>query len=408
MDKRVIRPAALPDKEQFQICVAHTGPFDKKEDFFNTLTEVARKWELPAEGDRPRTTACLIPLFKTGEDVQISEEARNSEVHVVIHKLIRDKATPARSAKYFMAQKRIEILESQFKMGAMEYDDLGGVWTTTDRVLTAKCIDRAFQNQNPSSQVPDESGGEEKVCVLKWVHFSKKEDIQQVVNNIELSLCFPIILKWGIAAGTIESHKMVLAANADASFKALSLDFGMAKREPDGNLGDEAYANILMESAHTIRKEDVILAQEYVQNHGGQVFKVYGVKEHIEMKIRSSLPDNACGMKEGYFSFDSQHMKPSSPQFPGPIGHRSGSSKAMIPSWSLLMDIVSRIRKEVPISMIGIDVVYDVTQTCFSIVDVNYFPSFRNINDVFEWILEDICSKFWESQERLVSNNVST
>ncbi|OAY62665.1 inositol-tetrakisphosphate 1-kinase 5-like [Ananas comosus] len=172
------------------------------------------------------------------------------------------------------------------------------------------------------------------------------------------SLRFPIIAKPLVADGSARSHKMSLVFHCD----------GLRKLKPP------------------------LVLQEFV-NHGGVIFKVYVVGDHVTCVKRRSLPDVSeerlieRAAAEGAVSFS----QVSNVATQG----RASASELMhidlveMPPLGFITRIAHGLRRAMGLHLFNFDVIRDVkVGNHYFVVDINYFPGYAKMPS-YETVLTD-------------------
>lgn len=141
-----------------------------------------------------------------------------------------------------------------------------------------------------------------------------------------------------------------------------------------------------------------VIAQEYIPDHGGLVFKVYAVAEQMVVRPRASVTgsydpsaarDGTYGAplraegSDGYFKFDSQKINKDA------VPRLSGVTPPPPPT-ELTMAVIRALGKELGLSLMGIDFVYNMQTQLYSVVDINYFPGYAGVPEIHGAILEHV------------------
>ncbi|OHT06524.1 Inositol 1, 3, 4-trisphosphate 5/6-kinase family protein [Tritrichomonas foetus] len=221
-------------------------------------------------------------------------------------------------------------------------DDLDAVAVTLDREETDTLLKSINWNLSEKVGIPNSS------------HINKSDinSIKTATSNLQ----FPILAKPKIASSTSnssteESHMLRLATT------------------PEQLVNFPAPA----------------ILQEY-KNHGGVVYKVYTLGSKIECDLRPSTRDILPGET---FNLDFHSQKPNENSEiwtqPRDLSH------IKIP-FEHLEKISSVLRKEMKMDCLGFDVLIDENEK-FWIIDVNYFPGYKNIIDLWPKFLNFFLEK---------------
>ncbi|GMI16921.1 hypothetical protein TrLO_g7083 [Triparma laevis f. longispina] len=142
--------------------------------------------------------------------------------------------------------------------------------------------------------------------------------------------------------------------------------------EAAGTRGSHRMSVVLDEKGLDGVPERSIL-QSYI-NHSSTLFKTYVLGPHVRVFTRSSLP-NLPPHGTGKVEFDSQEEYPTSEMFG--IEEEQIYEKPILEE-KVYKDIAERIKKEFGISLFGFDVVVGEGGRV-RVVDVNYFPSYKEM-----------------------------
>lgn len=181
------------------------------------------------------------------------------------------------------------------------------------------------------------------------------------VNVEKEGLKFPVIAKPLVADGSAKSHKMLLVYNND----------GLNKLKPP------------------------IVLQEFV-NHGGVIFKVYVVGEHVKCVKRKSLPDVSeenLRSLEGSLSFCQVSNVGAHEINPDKYYKLMHLESAELPPLSLINEIAKGLRRATKLHLFNFDVIRDAkVGNRYLVVDINYFPGYAKMPN-YETVLVDF---FWK------------
>ncbi|KAK7346115.1 hypothetical protein VNO80_20630 [Phaseolus coccineus] len=165
------------------------------------------------------------------------------------------------------------------------------------------------------------------------------------------SLKFPVIAKPLVADGSAKSHKMALVFTRDV----------LDKLKPP------------------------IVLQEFV-NHGGVIFKVYVVGEHVRCVKRKSLPDvseeKTMGVSENLMSFSqvsnlANHDAENDNDGYYQLMHLDDTE---MPPNAFVVDIARGLRRALKLNLFNFDVIRDARYgNRYLIIDINYFPGYAKM-----------------------------
>lgn len=361
------------------VVVAYTSNPKKQRQFFEGLAATC-----------DRSVVRLVPLGAAGVP------------DAVLHKRTDDMAA-AVAAGDRAALKRVRDLEGVLALpGVVGVDSLRGVWSLIDRVRIGEVLDAAL------------GSGVRGVRVLPWRLVPYGGSIADSVRGMQ----FPLILKRRLACGTRASHEMVIADDMAGLLAAASAVFGGERCDVALDAGSGVVGSDGAKRAHGCggRVEEEgdhsgfvapndqfttdIVAQEFVPEHGEVLFKVYAIGERIIVQARSSVSCKRPTGKRGYFYFDSQHLgSAESFVFDSDTGC-SHTTEAIMPSRALMAEIVALISAELDLTLIGVDLVYDIRAKNYAVVDVNYFPGYKGVAKAHQWLLDHICDLVHKQRRR--------
>lgn len=157
------------------------------------------------------------------------------------------------------------------------------------------------------------------------------------------------------------------------------------------------HMSVITKNADLVYVPSPTLYQQFI-NHNGRLFKGYLLGDLIQVAERRSLPNLAPGANG--VRFNTQETYPTSQDFhadgnnpetnlansrlpPAPVAVHTRSQEEI---FELVRAIGQRLRKELRLSLFGFDVIVaDDTQELF-VIDVNYFPSYKELDD-FDQVL---------------------
>jgi len=159
------------------------------------------------------------------------------------------------------------------------------------------------------------------------------------------SIKFPAIVKSLTACGTEESHIM-------------------------GIIHDE-------KGLHGTELQLPLLVQEF-KNHKGVIMKIYTIGDNIHVVRRSSLRDVEKNQQKPII-FDSQDFPKELLALNNPLVN--DLQKVPNPTDDMLKAMVKALNKHVGMSLMGVDVILCTESQKFGIIDINYFPGYKGIQN---------------------------
>ncbi|KAJ8633866.1 hypothetical protein MRB53_027202 [Persea americana] len=170
-------------------------------------------------------------------------------------------------------------------------------------------------------------------------------------------LKFPVIAKPLVADGSARSHKMSLVFNRD----------GLTRLKPP------------------------VVIQEFI-NHGGVIFKVYVVGDHVRCVKRRSLPDvteENLGRSEVSVSFSQVSNMTMQDRSDDNYLEAMHLEEVEMPPLSFVAEIARGLRRAMKLHLFNFDVIRDVkVGNRYLIIDINYFPGYAKMPS-YETVLTD-------------------
>lgn len=424
-----------------QLVVAFTSNKKKQQHFFRNLQNTASTW-VGSLGPRAHpVTIKLIPLFEPDSHTLAPLPP---VVHAVLHKRTDDMASAVCNSvsSDHPAVTRLATLHAVLHRHAPEtphgpfvsVDPLDAVWRLVDRQTIALAVERAFGHWPTSSPLsppsspscsspprsPPPSPRLTNVCAPPWGRVRVTQGLSIArADLIDANLQFPVILKRRLACGTKASHEMVIAYDLEGAMAAIRAVFGADKYNTSSDEDDEDIGNHSEAESHRVtasspesmelsiappcpHPEDCcyipdgglradLIAQQFITRHGGVLFKVYAIGSKIVVQPRGGVR-HTTARRGGYHYFDSQRLGRGEPyQFDARNG-QSEDTAAVMPSSSLLRSVVGTLSEELRLSLIGVDLVFDVEKKTYFVVDVNYFPGYKGVGKAYEWVLQHVCN----------------
>jgi inositol-1,3,4-trisphosphate 5/6-kinase/inositol-tetrakisphosphate 1-kinase len=136
---------------------------------------------------------------------------------------------------------------------------------------------------------------------------------------------------------------------------------------------------VLQQSGLCRIQETPCLLQEYV-NHNAVLHKVYVLGNHVSVFARPSLPNLPRSCEEGYdfCEFDSQRPYPTLTDFGLAMGKKQKLNSPAV-CVNEIQPVVTALKQAFGLELFGFDIL--VTSHEFLVVDVNYFPSYKEVSN---------------------------
>lgn len=231
-------------------------------------------------------------------------------------------------------------------------DKLDNVATSLDREEMTEILQSIQWTLNDQVSIP-------KSVLLE------RSDLDNIINSTK-TLNFPIIAKPKIASVSLKStnsfsHMLKLVAKP------------------------EDLVNFTTPS----------VLQEYI-NHGGHVFKLYALGSQLFCDIRPSTRNVSAGEVIN-IEFHSEKPNVDNGLWTKPADYTG----IQIPMEDF-KKISEDIQKAMNLHLLGIDIIIDEENGKYYVIDVNYFPGYKNVKDIwpkfFDFLLE--CIEFHGSKEQ--------
>ena len=125
-------------------------------------------------------------------------------------------------------------------------------------------------------------------------------------------------------------------------------------------------------------KYPCIIQQYY--NHDGYVYKIYIIGNNIYQKIHpSATPTSSCYDKSIEFI---QHLTSNDI-----YNNNIVNNIITFPSMNLLKKLVQKLKEIFKLSLFGVDLIYNLNEKIYYIIDINYFPSYSGFPELQETFL---------------------
>lgn len=390
----------------------------KRLQFFEGLLRLAENWRgsVSIGESQIEVSVRLIPLFT--DDGMMENMLADEDVHAIIHKHTDDMAAVAAGGDND-ARHRVKNLTTVLSASSTSIDELSGVWRLIDRCLILQAVDAALASPHlalPIRFQPQLSVAPSlPLATLPWVRVPTTKG-NAVIRRALSTLNFPVILKRRLACGSKETHEMVVALNVHAALVAITAVFhscnvGGINIDEEGDEGGQVVDDRPLEQAgeyvtgrsNLIVDDDFhdgeitsdILAQEFVSDHGGVLFKLYVVGDNVSVQPRMSVDISQMSPTPGgYYYFVSQRMcreKALHLEFDATSG-TSKATPAIMPTQKLVQYVAKNLCAELGLNLIGIDLIFDTQSRRYCVVDINYFPGYKGVTNAYEWVLQHICN----------------
>ncbi|CEG49891.1 inositol-tetrakisphosphate 1-kinase-like [Plasmopara halstedii] len=282
--------------------------------------------------------------FDSEADVEAAAErfaAQYGPLNALLHKLAHDMVFAKLGDKKASNRMRLVQHYLQRHPSLRVVDPIDSVRLLTDRY--AACM--MLQNMEHKN-----SGKIQRFRVPKFHKVDNFERYERLLKEVDAGLTrLPLICKSVEACATDRSHMMSV----------------IAKRE------DLRYV------------EFPTLYQEFI-NHSNRLFKGYVIGDTINVAERRSLPNIVAGSAQ-QVHFNTQQDYPTELDFQSHVDESAqtnindGMTQQEI--FEAVQAIGSELRDELELTLFGFDVIVAEGSMGFYVIDVNYFPSYQELND---------------------------
>ncbi|KAL3943673.1 MAG: hypothetical protein SGBAC_002253 [Bacillariaceae sp.] len=126
------------------------------------------------------------------------------------------------------------------------------------------------------------------------------------------------------------------------------------------------------------------LIQEYV-NHDQRLYKVYVMGKNVHVYERASLPNLPSDVAEkatkDLVKFDSQHPYPQLKDFGILAFDTAPITRSMSVTPDEVLPLVDSLKRAFGLELFGFDILISSDHNDWLVVDVNYFPSYKEVPD---------------------------
>lgn len=296
-----------------------------------------------------RLSPVRISFVPLNPDIPL-EEQHEGHFDLILHKLTEDILTCSLDDKNKAASlQRVQSLKRYQELINPEcclVDDPAHVQTLMSRSDIAEVLQKCLRSVRSLSGIPVRAP---KFVVVEAANDPPDGPIlqQQLKRN---GLFAPLIVKPLVAAGTKESHFMTVILKYSALSKLTSRS----------------------------------IIQEYV-NHNAALYKVYVLGDRVYVYERSSLPNlpstDEIETAVDSLEFDSQRPYPCIQDFGIQSHQQALSTHATTVSVTSdeVRPIVESLRRAFGLELFGFDILLSHQNSEWLVVDVNYFPSYKEV-----------------------------
>jgi inositol-1,3,4-trisphosphate 5/6-kinase/inositol-tetrakisphosphate 1-kinase len=161
------------------------------------------------------------------------------------------------------------------------------------------------------------------------------------------------------------------------------------------------YVEFFKNYAKGFKDEISMVIQSYV-NHGGYVIKLYRISDKAVIYLRPSLPDvteeltKTCEeYSKGYYQIYTNDLV--TPEYKKFWMKLSNNDKIKISKNDEFLDKIAKLFEDYSeMSLFGLDFLYDIKENKYYVVDVNYFPGYKELVPEFNDVIIDHVVKYFK------------
>jgi glutathione synthase/RimK-type ligase-like ATP-grasp enzyme len=151
------------------------------------------------------------------------------------------------------------------------------------------------------------------------------------------------------------------------------LSFPLIRKPVSACSKHDAHHMVLYHTNSQVQTSPEYILQQYVP-HGGVLYKIYVVGDHIRVQVRSSLE---AGLQGDALFFNSRAMKAAAPVTTEAIAE---AMSRFAPLEDRIMQFTRALRSHLRLTLFGWDLIIEEQSNSPYIIDVNYFPGYDEID----------------------------
>ncbi|KAF1318354.1 Inositol-tetrakisphosphate 1-kinase-like, partial [Globisporangium splendens] len=326
----------------------------------------------------------LIDLYDAGvtsaQSITEKYGAFDAILHKLAHEMVFARLGDADAAKRLDIMQKYVLQNQRVKI----IDPIASVQLLTDRHAACDMLVKLQHkdaNANDSGLKADATAV--SFCVPKFHVIETREQFEALCRQVDAQETkLPLICKSVEACATDRSHMMsVVTQRSDLQFVEYPALYQVGLHFPVTMM-----FLFSMRYAHT--RHSWLSWQEFI-NHSGRLFKGYVLGDLINVAERRSLPNIQAGATHVHFNTQKQY--PTAEDFHPDVTDSLTATAGVTyrdqsEIFAAVRAIGERIREELNLSLFGFDVIVsDATQELY-VIDVNYFPSYKEL-DGFSTVL---------------------
>lgn len=191
-----------------------------------------------------------------------------------------------------------------------------------------------------------------------------REDMGRVCNEVAKKI-----------AGMIEI-KSALISDGELTDKVKEFSFPMiGKSTLSGGCSESHEMGVVFNLNNLDRFKRPVLVQEYL-NHDGIIFKIFVIGSELSTKVKASLPNFESHPDREPLMFNSQSFADICSPVTSDLEQEAQKLDMM-----KIRDIVAAIRELTGLTLFGFDVIVCSRTGQYALIDINYFPGYRGVED---------------------------
>lgn len=247
--------------------------------------------------------------------------------------------------------------------------------------------------------------------LVNFANNSKKE-----IENLNMNISIPFSIKVSINKSrtkleNLNEFKKKISESKNLSYPFIIKPLSCTKHEMELILNEKGletlFENEEKYNIFFVNNQNFII-QQYI-NHGGVMIKNYSINEESYSFIRPSLPDmkseliHSKELSSGSMSFYNEiiYQKKSDVLFKDVETEEEKKVKEKINMEIEKIDKLSLLFvKNTKITFYGLDFLYDSTNNLFYILEINYFPSYRELGDKLHIKFDEHIVKYYNKYKK--------
>ncbi|OQR93693.1 inositol-tetrakisphosphate 1-kinase 4-like [Thraustotheca clavata] len=266
-------------------------------------------------------------------------------------------------------------------------DDIDAMYGHLDVLLHKLAHDMVFESLGEAKSIKNMRTMKEYIAKHPHIRIVDPLDgVRLLTNRQDVCVMLAALAKSSGLAFSIPNYAIIdsieakEAAIADINSGKLRLPVMAKSLEACGTDASHLMQVITrIEDIQALEIQRPIMLQEYI-NHDGRLYKGYVLGKDVIVSERTSLPN----LQENVSSpveFDTQKAFPTAASFDLPVSPKHESKGITQEMQDSIQAIGRAIQRATHLSLFGFDVIIESRDQRELVIDVNYFPSFKELDD---------------------------